>query len=92
MGNKKYSSYAEIENDLEILKIEKEIHYQKLVLSLQKTKESITPQNLVNDFVGSYVNSVKLPLGKLIPNVMPFLIKTAIPLVIQWIIKKKRGS
>jgi len=44
MERKKYSSYAELDRDLEILKLEKEINYQKLVLSIQKTKESITPQ------------------------------------------------
>jgi hypothetical protein len=51
METKKYTSYAEIDRDLEILKLEKEINYQKLVLSFQKTKESITPQNIVNGFV-----------------------------------------
>jgi hypothetical protein len=30
MGTKKYSSYAQIDRELEILKIEKEISYQKL--------------------------------------------------------------
>lgn len=31
MEKKKYSSYAEIDKDLEMLKVEKEINYQKLV-------------------------------------------------------------
>jgi hypothetical protein len=31
MDSKKYSSFAEIDRELEILKIEKEIHYQRLV-------------------------------------------------------------
>ena len=31
MEPKKYSSYADIDRDLEILKLEKEIHYQKLL-------------------------------------------------------------
>ena len=92
MANKKYSSYAEIESDLEILKLEKEINYQKLILNLQKTKDSFTPQNLVSDFVGSYVESAKLPLGNLIPNAIPFIMKTALPLLLQWIFKKKRGN
>ena len=42
METKKYSSYAQIERELEILKIEKEINYQKLVFSIQKTKENLT--------------------------------------------------
>ena len=53
METKKYSSYAEIERDLEILKVKKDINYQKLVLSFQKTKESITPQNIVGGFFSS---------------------------------------
>jgi hypothetical protein len=47
MEAKKYSSYAEIDRDLEILKLEKEIQYQKLNLCLQKTKESFTPQGMI---------------------------------------------
>ena len=42
MEQKKYSSYADIDRDLEILKLEKEIHYQKLLLSVKKTKESLS--------------------------------------------------
>ena len=38
MVNKKYSSYVEIEHDLEILKVEKELYYQKMLLSFEKTK------------------------------------------------------
>ncbi len=56
METKKYSSYAEIDRDLEILKLEKEISYQKLVLSIQKTKDSITPENIVRGFFDSYKN------------------------------------
>ena len=43
METKKYTSYAEIEHDLEILKLEKEIHYKKMQLSFEKTKESFMP-------------------------------------------------
>jgi len=39
MEKKKYSSYAQIEHDLEILKVEKEIHYQKMLLSIEKRKK-----------------------------------------------------
>lgn len=47
MNNKKYNSYYQIEQDLEILKLEKEICYKKLVQTLQKTKESFEPKNLL---------------------------------------------
>jgi len=54
MVPKKYSSYAEIKRDLEILKVQKDINYQKLVLSFQKTKQSITPQNIIGGFFSSF--------------------------------------
>ncbi|WP_343696149.1 DUF6327 family protein [Flavobacterium sp.] len=84
MEKKKYSSYAEIDRDLEILKLEKDINYQKLVLSFQKTKESITPQKIVNGFVSSYTGYVK--------NSFPEILQSIIPFVINWFINKKRGS
>ena len=46
MQSKKYSSYAQIDSELEILKVEKEISYQKLILSIEKTKESLSFVNV----------------------------------------------
>lgn len=84
MEAKKYSSYAEIERDLEILKLEKEIHYQKLNLCLQKTKESFTPKGMLKNFLGSYKTLFT-------DNVM-LIINIAIPYIIKWIMKRKRGD
>ena len=84
METKKYSSYAEIEKELEILKLEKEISYQKLVLSVQKTKENFTPQNLVSGFLGSYKT--------LFSNSYGTILNIAIPYVIKWILNRKRGN
>ncbi|OCB77192.1 DUF6327 family protein [Flavobacterium crassostreae] len=83
MTTKKYASYAEIDAQLEILKLEKEISHQRLVLSIQKTKEALQPNQIISNllgtvkmgFTGSYVS----------------IIKTVISLVIPWIINKKRG-
>ena len=44
METKKYSSYAEIESELEILKLEKEIHFQKMLYNFEKTKECLEPK------------------------------------------------
>jgi hypothetical protein len=84
MDTKKYSSYAQIENDLEILKLEKEIEYQKLVLSFQKTKESFTPQGIVNNFLSSYKS--------ILSNSYIDIIKMGLPYLIQWILKRKRDA
>lgn len=84
MDTKKYSSYAEIERDLEILKLQKEINYQKLVLSFQKTKESITPQNIVNGFFSSYKEYFSNSYVNILQSVLPY--------IIGWLINKKRGN
>ncbi|MEO6175980.1 MAG: DUF6327 family protein [Flavobacterium circumlabens] len=84
METKKYSSYAEIERDLEILKLEKEINYQKLVLNFQRTKESITPQYIVNGFFSSY--------KEYFSNSYPQILQSILPSVISWFINKKRGN
>ncbi len=84
METKKYSSYAQIENDLEILKIEKEIHYQKIVLSIDKTKESIVPSKAIS-FVGNVYEN-------LFSGVTGTIIKTLIPIAISWYKNRKRGD
>lgn len=83
MQSKKYTSYAEIERDLEVLKLEKQINYQKLVSSFQKTKESITPQNIVGGLFSSAREYVSNSYPKIIESILPF--------AINWFINKKRG-
>ena len=84
MEKKKYSSYAQIEHDLEILKVEKEIHYQRMLLSVQKTKESILPSKTVSFVETIYDNVFSGSIGT--------IIKMAIPYVINWFINRKRGD
>lgn len=84
MEAKKYSSYAEIERDLEILKLQKEINYQKLVLSFERTKESITPQNIIGGIFSSYKDYFSTSYPKILQSILPF--------VINWFINKKRGN
>ena len=84
MEPKKYSSYAEIDRDLEVLKLEKEINYQKLVLSFQKTKETITPENVLGGIFSSFKDYLSNSYGSILQSVLPF--------AINWFINKKRGS
>ena len=90
MQNKKYTSYAQIDRELEILKIEKEISYQKLVFGVKKTKESFTPQNIVSDLIGSY--SSVIPYGAIVSTAAPFILNKAIPFIKNWFAKRKRGN
>ncbi len=80
MEAKKYSNYAEIEKDLEILKLEKEIQYQKLLLSVQKTRESFTPQGIVSNFLSSYKT--------IFSESYMTIINMALPYVVKWLFKK----
>ncbi len=84
MISKKYTSYDEINRELEILRLEKEINHQKLILTIKKTKESFTPQNLVSGFLGSYKTLFSSSYGT--------LLNIAIPYIIKWIVNKKRGN
>ena len=84
MENKKYSSYAEIEQELEILKVEKELYYQKMLLSVEKTKESILPSKSVN-FLGNMYQ-------KVFSGTYGTILKIAIPYIINWYINRKRGD
>lgn len=74
MENKKYSSYAEIDRDLEILKLEKQISYQKIVLSIQKTKEAVTSENIINGFLAPYKKSIPNPFRSILQTIVPYLI------------------
>ncbi len=84
METRKYSSYAQIENDLEILKIEKEIHYQRIVLSIDKTKESILPSKSL-----SLVSQV---YEKVFTGTTGTIVKLIVPYLINWYMKRKRGD
>jgi hypothetical protein len=84
MERKKYSSYAEIEMDLEILKLEREINYQKILLSVEKTKESILPFRKINKVLETVSNFLSGTYGT--------ILKTVIPIAINWYINKKRGD
>ena len=84
MEAKKYSSYAEIELELEILKLEREINLQKIILDVEKTKESLLPKNIIKSFLGDY-KSILSDYSGTILNIV-------IPLFINWLTKRKRGD
>jgi hypothetical protein len=83
MGSKKYSSYAEIERELEILKLEKEIHLQKLILSYERTKDALSPENMISDLFGYCKTMVASSYVKILQAVIPY--------IIGWLSNRKRG-
>jgi hypothetical protein len=84
MGTKKYSSYAQIDIELEILKVEKELNLKRIALDVEKTKESFLPVNLIKGFVGDYKS--------ILSNYSGTIINIVVPILINWLFKRKRGS
>lgn len=84
MVTKKYTSYAEIERDLEILKLEKEINYNKIILNFERTKESVLPFQAIANVGNIYSNFISGPYGTILKIAVPFLVK--------WFVNKKRGN
>ena len=84
MEPKKYSSYAEIELELEILKLERELNLQKIILNVEKTKESLLPKNIIKSFLGDYKS--------ILSNSSGTILNIVIPLLINWFTKRKRGD
>lgn len=50
---KSYSSLEQINHDLQILRIEREIHYQKVNLALDQLKEEASPEKLIKNTLGT---------------------------------------
>jgi hypothetical protein len=49
MNTKVYKSFDEINRDLEILKVEKDLAYAKFQKSFGETKESLQPMNMIGE-------------------------------------------
>jgi hypothetical protein len=81
---KKYSSYDQINADLEMIKLEREIHLQYILLNVEKTKESIQPENLFKEALKSLQFKLSSSYG--------MILQIAIPYFINWLIHKKRGD
>lgn len=84
METKKYSSYDEIELDLKILNVEREIHYQKILLSIEKTKECLVPSRSISFIADLY--------HKYFSGTYGTILKILIPYAIKWFINRKRGN
>ncbi|MGV3612954.1 MAG: DUF6327 family protein [Fluviicola sp.] len=70
-----YSSFEEIELDLQILKIEREIHAQKIKLNLEKTGENLKPINLLEGYIGESNRSTFSMVEQIIKIILNFAIK-----------------
>jgi len=71
---KVYSSFEEIDIELEIRKLESDIEKEKIKKSFFYLKESISPVEIASSLLGNIAK--KVFLGKLLIKILPFLRKT----------------
>lgn len=77
MKKKVYSSYDEIDRDLEILDIERKLHYYKVKRSIDDLKEHLTILNLTKGLLGISKENTKPLVKTVFTATLPFLVKKA---------------
>ena len=55
---KEYSSFKEIDRDLEILKLQTQIDMEEIKLHFNQTKENLSPISLIGSILGSIAKKV----------------------------------
>lgn len=60
---REYNNFKEIERDLQLLKLQKEIDKEKLLLNYNQTKESISPKRLLKSAAGSIFKNALILKG-----------------------------
>lgn len=70
-----YSSFEEIELDLQILKVEREIHAQKIKMGFQQTGENLRPMNLLQDYIGNTNPATFSLIEQVVKFILQFVVK-----------------
>lgn len=70
-----YKSFDQIDRDLEIFRVEKDLAYQKFLRSLDETKESLEFKNLIGDTPKKAMNILGVLSGPLKSAALTFLFK-----------------
>lgn len=70
-----YSSFEQIELDLQILKLEREIHAQKIKLNLEKTGQNLRPLNLLQDYIGEGTRNTLSLIEPIIKFLLQYIMK-----------------
>lgn len=83
MEKVRYASYAEIDKDLEMLQLEREIQKQKIGLSLQKSRDLVDVPYVLSESFKSVSSSFQWNFST--------IFKWIIPIVFRYYKTKKRG-
>ncbi|MHC5201097.1 DUF6327 family protein [Myroides sp. LJL119] len=83
MIRKTYTSIDQINNDLNILRTKRDLHYQKIFRSVDVLKQELTPDHLLRSTLGSMVTYVKSS-----GNIQAFLITA----ILKKIFNRRKGA
>lgn len=75
-----YKSFEEIDRELEILQVKRELHYQRMMLSGENLKDSLNP---LNAFSG-------LSDKKNIKTVLGVMLKVGVPMAVRMFLKRRK--
>ncbi|WP_294823556.1 DUF6327 family protein [uncultured Flavobacterium sp.] len=75
MNTTVYRSYNEINRDLEILKVEKDLAYARFMKDLGETKDSLAPMNLIGETPRKVLGILGLLSGPLKSAALTWLFK-----------------
>lgn len=75
MNSTIYHSYDEINRDLEILKVEKDLAYARFMKDLEETKDSLAPMNLIGETPRKVLGVLGLLSGPLKSAALTWLFK-----------------
>lgn len=75
MNTTVYRSYDEINRDLEILKVEKDLAYARFMKDLEETKDSLAPMNLIGEKPRQVLGILGLLSGPLKSAALTWLFK-----------------
>lgn len=76
MKSKIYKSFNEIDKDIQITKLERDIHREKVFLHAEKLKGSFSPSSLLKNTIGGGGSSSSSSILMNILNVaLPFILK-----------------
>ncbi len=74
-STKIYHTFAEINKDLEILKVEKDLAYARFKKDLDQTKESLQPGNMIGEGPKKVLGVIEAFSGPLKSAALTFLFK-----------------
>ena len=75
MNTKIYHTFAEINKDLEILKVEKDLAYARFLKDLDETKESLKPENMIGETPLKIINTLGAFSGPLKSAALTWIFK-----------------